>query len=224
MRLFVLVGSKCYHDTKGNVYASTNLADVVVKRYRRYCDKLSVLATDDGNVLSVQEARSRFDAVDPDIADVVSIPNLHRPYKNFFNLALRKRVVDKLARVVQESDRVIIRGAGRYIPNVVIKLCRKYHKPYLVEAVDFAFEFTMLNRLTMAFAPYAEITCRREIARAPYVLYVTQSALQKRYPSQGKTIACSDVELSNAELKFTQKHLKGGGAYSLRNSSKPLAP
>ncbi len=44
-------------------------------------------------------------------------------------------------------------------------------------------------------APLEEIRSRRAIKRADFVSYVTQEFLQRRYPTDGRSIASSDVEL-----------------------------
>jgi len=49
-----------------------------------------------------------------------------------------------------------------------------------------------------------EIKIKRSIKNAPYAVYVTEKALQKRYPCNGKMLGCSDVELN----LFEDKHLK----------------
>lgn len=204
MRLLFFDGaSKCFRGKEGRIFTGANLAGVIVKRYSRYCDKLSILMIDE----NIDNAKDKFDAVDTSIAEVIPIPNLHKPRKNFFNLSLRKKTVNIIAQEIQKADRVIIRAPGRFNTNVALRLCRKYHKPYLIEAVDFPFEFLYQNKLTRLFAPYAEITAKREIARAPYVIYVSQRVLQERYPSHGKTLACSDVELPELDPQNLQNYL-----------------
>ena len=45
-------------------------------------------------------------------------------------------------------------------------------------------------------APFATYMMKRRVKSAPFVLYVTNKFLQKRYPTKGKKINCSNVELA----------------------------
>ena len=44
-------------------------------------------------------------------------------------------------------------------------------------------------------APYMYLVTKYQVKKASYVLYVTNVFLQKRYPTRGRQVACSDVEL-----------------------------
>ena len=49
------------------------------------------------------------------------------------------------------------------------------------------------------FAIPREIKLKRALINAPYAVYVTEKALQKRYPCKGESLGCSDVELNSIE-------------------------
>lgn len=53
---------------------------------------------------------------------------------------------------------------------------------------------------------------RRLMRDAPYALYVTQQALQKRYPCGGKTLGCSDVDCAAASEAVLTKRLERIGS------------
>lgn len=108
----------------------------------------------------------------------------------------RVKIVDnsELERLVQETDAVIVR-----LPSMngykAVDLAKKYGKPYLVEVVacvwDAYWNYSLKGKL--AAAPFMQIMKKR-VKDAPYVLYVSQNFLQKRYPTSGKTVGVSDVE------------------------------
>ena len=209
MRLLFFDGaSKCHQDIDGNIYTGANLADDIIRRYRRYCDELAVMLIEDSRRYSGSETVYDCNVVDPSLAEIISVPDLYNPRRNFLSLSVRKKIIDVMTEEILRADRVIIRAPGRFYTNAAIRLCRKYRRPYLIEAVDFVFEFLIHSRLKKIFAPYCELMCRREIAQAPYVVYVTQKALQKRYPSSGKTLGCSDIELP--ESMFVSRIVGGG--------------
>lgn len=118
-----------------------------------------------------------------------------------------------VSREIQKADRVIVRAPGRFYTNTALKLCKKYKKQYLVESVDFVWNYMSFGKIQKFFAPYCEFMARREIARAPYVVYVSQHVLQERYPTSGKSLGCSDVELPDLDpevlaQRLAQNHAK----------------
>ena len=190
----------CYDDD-GNAYVNTNADRGIWKRYGKYCDDLRLLARHDGRIYTKEEAFAHYSVFDERLATIVSVPNIYKPRRNILNLKLRAESFRIIAEEVRNADRVIVRTPGFLLPNYALKMCRKYGKPYLIESIDFPSEMRMysmglsgmLKKLT---APYVEWKCKSEIARAPYVVYVTQRVLQERYPTNGKSIGCSDVELA----------------------------
>ena len=82
----------------------------------------------------------------------------------------------------------------------VNKYCKKYNKSYLIEVTGFAFESLWYHSfLGKFFAIPREIKLKRALINAPYAVYVTEKALQKRYPCKGESLGCSDVELNSIE-------------------------
>ena len=77
-----------------------------------------------------------------------------------------------------------------------MKFAKKYNKPYVVEVTGFAFDGLWYHSLRgKIVAPFKELQYKRLLKKAPYAVYVTEEALQKRYPCNGITLGCSDVEL-----------------------------
>ena len=209
MRLLFFDGaSRCRVDPNRKIYTGSNLESSIVERYGRYCDELAVLLIEERENCNAEEHR-QVDEIDIRNVEVSPVPDIYRPRINYFNIKLRQKVVEVIAREIQKADRVIVRAPGRFYTNTALKLCRKYKRPYLIEVVDFVGDFMSFARIKKVFAPYCEYTAKREIARAPYVVYVTQKALQERYPTSGKAIGCSDVELP--ELKSPIRKNNDGG-------------
>ena len=219
MKLLFFDGvTSCCRDTEGKFYTSGNLSGSLIDRYKAFCDDLLLLMLEGGKDFTPEEARAKFQAIDdPHVEVAATLPNLLSPKRNFFNFALRKRTADIIASAVQKADRVIVRAPGRFYTNTALKFCRKYHKPYLIEVVDFPLEYMGYTRTGFLFAPYGEYTHKREVAKAPYVLYVTEHAMQDRYPTSGKSLGCSDVDLPDLDEAVLSKRIlrintyKGGG-------------
>jgi glycosyltransferase involved in cell wall biosynthesis len=72
-------------------------------------------------------------------------------------------------------------------------------KPVLVEFMACTWDALWYNSLkAKLLAPYFLFKNRRLMRRASHALYVTDSFLQKRYPTAGKSIGCSNVIVEGA--------------------------
>ena len=105
---------------------------------------------------------------------------------------IKKEVDD----IVKNVDKVIIR-----MPSVIgmfaCDSAKKYNKPYMIEMVACPFDgySNHTNAIGKIMAPIMFLLNRKYIKKAPNVLYVTSEFLQKRYPNNNNTLACSDVVL-----------------------------
>lgn len=91
-------------------------------------------------------------------------------------------------------------GAVCKLPSIngamAAKILRKQGKPYIVEVVgcpwDSYWNHSIKGKIV---APVMWFITRQAVKNAPYVLYVTQKFLQKRYPTKGISLSCSDAGL-----------------------------
>lgn len=104
---------------------------------------------------------------------------------------------DRLAeRLVKEADVCVCHVPCNHSYQV-IKYAKKYGKPYLTVVCgcpwDALWNFDWRGKL---LAPGAYFTLKRIMWDAPYSIYVTNEFLQQRYPTKGKSIGCSNVNIS----------------------------
>ena len=204
--LFIQGGSRWKTDTDGNIYTDSNFNNIIWHRYKEYCDDLTVMLRKEETVYSVEEARNRFNPFDPTIAHYYMLPDVYRPVKNAFNLKLRREIAQKIKQEVQKADKIIIRSIGTYYTDTALTYARKFQKPHLVEVTGFSWEAYWYHSLRGKFyAFFNEIQCRRLLKDVPYAVYVTEDALQKRYPNKGRSIGCSDVELQNVNIEVLER-------------------
>ena len=212
--LFVEGATRFVFDTEGNVYTGANLPASIQERYSKYCDNLVILHKSNMKAYPKSELPEGLHKVDRTLADIVAVPDLYRPRKNLLSFSVRREIKRIMSRAIQDADRVIIRLGINYYTVMAEKLCRKYKKPYLIEVVECVFDMNWYYGIEgKIVAPFSELRARRIIRRAPYVVYVTQHELQKRYPTKGKSLGCSDVELpvlDNSVLENRIKYLRGG--------------
>ena len=180
--LFVQGGSRWKFDTAGALYTDSNFSEAVWERYRALGD-LTVLLRREDKVYDPREAAARFNRCSPGQMACAALPDLYRPARRLLNPALRRQVRRAIAREVQAADRVIVRSPGNFYTNTALACCRRYRRPCLVEVTGFAWEGSWYH------SPAGKLL-------APCAVYVTHKALQHRYPCQGETLGCSDVELA----------------------------
>lgn len=113
---------------------------------------------------------------------------------------------------VAQSDLVIIR-----MPSIIgifaYREAKKQRKSFMVEMVACPFDslWNYGKFIHKIAAVLLYIVNRHIVSNSPYVLYVTSDFLQKRYPTKGRSIGCSDVsiqELSNEDKKKRAAHIK----------------
>lgn len=198
--LFIQAGTRWKFTEGGNIYVDHNFNNHVWERYKRHCDKLTVLLRREEKIYSEEEAASKFNLVDLNIVNAVSLPDLYRPVKNFFSPRLRKIFVSVMEQEIKKADRVIIRSFLNIYGTEAYRICRKYNKKFLVEVPDFAWEIRWHHSFMRKFlAPFTEYRYKKYIASSPFVIYVTQEAQQKRYPTKGKYVGCSNVEIGRLD-------------------------
>lgn len=78
----------------------------------------------------------------------------------------------------------------------LIKYAQKYRKPYLTVICACAWdEYWTYDWRGRIIAPYAWSKLKKAQSQAAYSIYVTQSFLQRRYPNNGCSIGCSNVNI-----------------------------
>ena len=115
----------------------------------------------------------------------------------------------KIATAISECDAVICRGWRG------TSICRKMKKPYLIEVVNCGWDSYWYHGLLGKFvAPFMYLVRRFSIKKAPYVIYVTNEFLQKRYPTSGKTTCISNVALQEYDDAVLERRLERISALS----------
>lgn len=127
---------------------------------------------------------------------------------NNSNFLIKKKLIEKhVEQAVLKCDYVIAR-LHSIIGNIGLKYAKKYNKPYMIELVgcpwDAYWNHSLRGKLV---APFLTLATKKLVKNAPYVLYVTNEFLQRRYPTTGKTIGCSNVALTEFDESTLPKRL-----------------
>ena len=130
---------------------------------------------------------NKIEAIDSSV-DFYTIKNL----KQLGNKKIREEIDQKII----DSDYLVVR-----LPSILglyaIMKAKKFKKPYLIEVVGCPWD-ALSNKGFSKLLPAYVVTylTKKAIYSAKYVVYVTEEFLEKRYPTKGKYIACSNVTLS----------------------------
>jgi glycosyltransferase involved in cell wall biosynthesis len=172
-------------------YSSGGFPAQIWSRYLSVFEKLTVVGrnggelSEEGAAYSVSSVESVHFQLLPDLSNLKSLI--------FGNLPASEMCID----LVAQHDAVIARLPSR-LGQLFIKEAVRQNKLYAIEVVACPWDslWNYGSWKGKMFAPLATWDLKRAVEKAPFVLYVTNRFLQRRYPCKnGQTIACSNVEI-----------------------------
>lgn len=179
-----------YTDASGNVFG-IHYNDKIVDRYAQLGSEVTFLMRQEPIEDSSSTTLSRITRAN---FSFVSVPNFKSIRTYFVNKPKAKKIIYE---TVAKNDIIVVRMPSA-TGALAINAARKLDKPYLVEMVACTFDaYWNYNWKGKLIAIYKYFKTQRIIKQSPFVLYVTNDFLQRRYPTNGKSIGCSDVELND---------------------------
>lgn len=198
MKLLFCYDGPVKKDEKNNYYGSA-LNDDVFKRYECISNNINICIRI--RQINSLESINKFKKINTDKYNIIECPNISSIRGIILN---KKKLKEILYKKIIETDIVIIRMPS-FIGNEAVKICNKLNKNYLIELVGCPWDALWNCGLKgKIIAPYMFFKTRKNVKYAPYALYVTSKFLQKRYPTKGVNIACSDVSLGKMENQVIQ--------------------
>lgn len=177
-------------DESGN-YFGNELNDSIVKRYQylgRHVTFIvrqrSILNSDRRNYLPFESTNF----------EIKTVPEFNSPFKYIRNLSICKKIIE----VEVSNTDILVARLPSTIGRLAITEAIRQNKPYLVEVVgcpwDALWNHSLLGKI---IAPYAFLQMRKFVSNAPFVIYVTDLFLQKRYPNFNWNTGLSDVVIND---------------------------
>lgn len=208
--LFIQGGSRWKIDNKDNWYTDANFNNKIWNRYISLADKLTVVLRKESKVYTVEEAKRKYNIVDKSMMECIALEDVYKPLINVFNFKLKTKQRKMIENQVKNADKIIIRSLGNFYTNTALYYAKKYNKSYLVEVTGFIFESLWYHDIKGKFiALIKDLQYKANIKDSAYACYVTNQALQKRYPIKGKSLGCSDVEICfNRDEVIERKSLR----------------
>lgn len=183
-------------------YTDSLSVEIWRTQYLRYFDEILVVGRECTATKEMAESLSLVSC------EGVSFSNL--PFKQLYTAAIyaRRTLKAYIEDAIRQCDCVILR-VPYSLSGMVIDLCKKHGKPFMVEVVGCVWDvYTHLNLIGQLLAPFATLQMRSAVRKAPFAMYVTREFLQKRYPCSGKTAACSDVKIQSAGEDIIARRLE----------------
>lgn len=194
-----------FHDCKLKLYnekyyTNGGLNREFLKNYLNYCDSLTIVTRlkKEENLKEESYSLCNQENVNFDCVNSLNVISL-----------LIGNIGRKIEENMKKADYAIIRLPS-FIGYKAAYEANKLKKPYLVELVGCPFNSLWYQGrlVSKIIAPISYLLNKYFIKKASHVCYVTEKFLQKRYPTKGKSIGCSDVNLLNLEEENIKKRLE----------------
>lgn len=192
-----------FYKNENSYYSTGGLSKKTLERYTSVFDKLTVLSRQK----NINKLEGRLTLASSENIDFIKIPN----FKSITKLSRIFEARKKIEKEVIESDAVIARLPSS-IGSIAVTMAKKHDKPYLIEVVacpwDALWNHSFKGKL---LAPFGYVKLKKQVRTAPFVIYVTNSFLQNRYPTFGKKTNCSNVALTcfdDSTLVRREQHIR----------------
>lgn len=196
------------HDGPMGIYNNqtygTSYKNSLVERYSFFGSSVSFLMR---SVLLSKTDLSKYSKIDAPNFNFISIPNF-KSLKTKHKTGEAKAIIHK---AVKEHDVLVLRFPSA-AAVIAFKEAKKLRKPVLVEFVacvyDALWNYDWRGKI---LAQYKFKQYQKLMQGVTHTVYVTNKFLQSRYPSPGKSIGCSDVELQKVDdtiLTSRLEHIK----------------
>jgi len=194
-----------FHDVRlfyqENEVFSVNFGYEVWLRYLKGFEQLVVVTrAKDASSLDV----TRLKRSSGDNVSFIKVPDF-KSIKSYYRYFQAKKIIEE---EVKKADAIIARNST--IANIAANYAIKYNKPFAYEVVGCPWDslWNYGNIQGKIMAPFAYFRTKKIAKKSPFTLYVTNEFLQKRYPSRGYSISCSDVDLPKLEDKILEKRIE----------------
>lgn len=196
MRLVFVHDGPLFYDKEGKYHEFSYHG--LYERYSYLADEIVFLMRTD----PLPEGES-YNIV-PDEIEVVGFKNFKTPRLYFkYKGAAEKTIAAEIAK----ADIAVLRDSTS--SDIALKYVKKKGIPYIHECVGCNWD-SMWNHglLGKILAPHAFFKARRIIAEAPFVYYVTNEFLQRRYPTKGVSVGCSNVVIGKVPDEILEKRIE----------------
>lgn len=189
-----------FYKYNNQYYSTGGLSKEMLERYTSVFDEVVVISRQ----RKISTYNDKLTLASTEKVKFIEIPNF-KTLKNIYKIFDAKRIINN---EIKNCDSVIARLPSS-IGSLAVDSAKRNKKPYLVEVVacpwDALWNHSIKGKIV---APFAYFRMKKLVKDADYLVYVTKDFLQKRYPTFGKNINCSNVALKEFDNSVLAKRLE----------------
>jgi len=193
MRVMVALEDRFFRTQNGNIYSNTVYDYVVWSKYLQVFDEVVVLA----RVADISEEKLEKSPTNGPNVSFLALPTFIGPWQYLKNF---RKINATVKKAIKEADAFLLRVPST-ICDVLWHHLKRGNIPYAVEVVGDPWDSLAPGTVKSIVREIARRNLCRNMAKqcqgAFAATYVTESTLQKRYPTTGWQTYFSDVNLSN---------------------------
>ena len=186
---------------KNNYYSLGTINKDIMERYLIGNDKIYIYAR---QVKAIEEPKQLSNINTENIICIRS--NIYHSPTDYF--MKHNNLKTEVQKALKGINFCVVRLPS-FLGGIVYEEAKKIGIPCMVELVGCPWDSLWYYGGIKAklFSPIMYYKTKREVKNAKSVLYVTEKFLQKRYPTKGKQIGCSDVSLLDNDENILIKRL-----------------
>lgn len=187
-----------YNNADWSIFYGVHYNDILIERYAYFGNKVTFIMR--SKAVSEKDAPN-FSIIKHSAFSFIEVPNF-KSIKAYFK---KNEAITVIKKAVDEHDVIILR-----LPSAIGAIAYDYatsiNKPVLIEKVacvyDALWNYDWRGKLiaNQKMKKYQAI-----LRKASHTIYVTDHFLQNRYPTNGKSIGCSDVIVNELEESILDK-------------------
>lgn len=205
MKLLYVSNHRFIKNNAGEIFTTGQMGEKYFERFKEYFDSITIIG------LCEQENRNntlkKIEKININ-ADKLSYIFINANGSNLGRLKAIYRIRKKYLEIIHNYDRISTKSPSM-IALAAVNNANKVDKPVLVEMVgcpwDAYWNHSFKGKI---IAPIMWLLTKLTIKRATYTVYVTNEFLQRRYPTKGLNIGCSDVALPSLDEKVIDKRVQ----------------
>lgn len=208
-RIVFLYGeARLYHDDKNNHYIDKIFDDAFWQRYYYLAKNISICFRDEEEAVPFETVQDKWKMIDDPKMEAYALPSVTKSIGSFLSFERRMKAKKILEQAIAKSDAAIIRLPST-IGNQAVGICIKYKKPFLVEVVGDPYASLYYHsKAGRIVAPFEYLRMKHLVKEAPYVVYVSRSFMQKKYPTTGQSIGCPDANIPAIDKAAIYERIK----------------
>lgn len=176
-----------------------------ILRYKSLFDELHII----GRRVSVDKASCNYDHVIDNNVNFYTI-------KSYVEL-IKKKTREELKKEICSCDIAVVRMPS-ILGLIAMHILKKTKKAYLIELVGCPWDaFRTMGATKMMFATFMTLATKISVWNSKFTVYVTEQFLQRRYPSKGESISCSNVTIDEPDKNLLDERIQSIKRFSLEH-------